>query len=304
MKKKISFLLALTILLSSFAFIFTSCADDDEKTTDKKSGETTTDETTAFYGEETTKIVMDNISQGELVLVNKHYAYNPDNAKILQVVHEGKNSYYQAKDYSVKNTVNTIKALNRMFEAFVGQGGERYAQATSGFRTIAEQQAIADRSPEEVDVFIARAGYSEHHTGLAVDINVYKDGKTYNLVDLSEYAWIYDNAHKYGFILRYPVDKSDITGFQSESWHFRYVGVPHATYMYENDLCLEEYIDFIKGYSYDKPLTINTDEGVYIAYFVAKSASGETEVPVYKNTKYTISGNNVDGYIVTASPKK
>ncbi len=90
-------------------------------------------------------------------------------------------------------------------------------------------------------------GCSEHQTGLAVDL-VAKD---YQMLDAgqeqtSQNQWLRENCHKYGFILRYPKDKEDMTGIAYESWHFRYVGVEAATYIMENELTLEEYIKEIE----------------------------------------------------------
>lgn len=85
----------------------------------------------------------------------------------------------------------------------------------------------------------AKAGHSEHQTGLALDIM--GSNGDYNLFsDSKEFYWVKDNAHKYGFILRYPANKTNITGFKYEPWHYRYVG-DIAEYLYENDLTLEEY---------------------------------------------------------------
>lgn len=89
-----------------------------------------------------------------------------------------------------------------------------------------------------VDKYVTMPGYSEHQTGLALDVksansNIFKNSK--------EYTWMIDNSYKYGFIHRYKEEKVNITGISSEAWHFRYVGVEAATYMYENNLCLEEY---------------------------------------------------------------
>ena len=90
------------------------------------------------------------------------------------------------------------------------------------------------------DKYTARPGYSEHQTGLAIDV---KDGSgQYAFFKNSdEYKWMKDNAHKYGFILRYPEGKEHITGFSFEAWHYRYVGVDVATFIYENDLTFDEY---------------------------------------------------------------
>ncbi len=90
------------------------------------------------------------------------------------------------------------------------------------------------------DTYSARPGFSEHHTGLAIDIDnitkVYTD-----FIDTKEFKWMMENAHKYGFILRYPSDKENITGYIYEPWHYRYVGVKVATYIKEHNLSFEEY---------------------------------------------------------------
>ena len=81
---------------------------------------------------------------------------------------------------------------------------------------------------------MAKPGYSEHQLGLAVDIN----GEVYDV-----YTWLMENSYRYGFIFRYPGEKTDLTGISQEVWHYRYVGVEAATEMYEQGLCLEEYLD-------------------------------------------------------------
>ncbi len=90
------------------------------------------------------------------------------------------------------------------------------------------------------DTYSARPGHSEHQTGLAADV------RTPNTVFTSfgttrEYSWLKDNAHKYGFIRRYTKETQYITGYMSEEWHYRYVGVEAATYIYENNITFEEY---------------------------------------------------------------
>ena len=92
---------------------------------------------------------------------------------------------------------------------------------------------------------IAKPGCSEHQTGLAIDYCIYKDDLCYiehEVEELIESKWIKENAHKYGFIIRYPKGKEEITGYNYEPWHLRYVG-DLAIYLYNNDLTLEEYYD-------------------------------------------------------------
>ena len=91
---------------------------------------------------------------------------------------------------------------------------------------------------------IAKPGYSEHQTGLAIDICLYRNNKAYienELINTKELDFLKRNAHKYGFILRYPYDKEDITGYNYEPWHYRFVGLPLSEYLYKNNMTLEEY---------------------------------------------------------------
>ena len=100
---------------------------------------------------------------------------------------------------------------------------------------------------KEADTYSARPGYSEHQTGLCVD--VYDGEIDYTNFEKSDsYNWMQENAYKYGFILRFPKGKENLTGYQYESWHYRYVGKKIAKYIKENDLTLEEYYaKFIEG---------------------------------------------------------
>ena len=108
---------------------------------------------------------------------------------------------------------------------------------------LSEQEAKAEAAKS-----VAIPGTSEHELGLAVDI---ADINNQNLVSGMEsqpvQQWLMENCWKYGFILRYPPDKSDITGIVYEPWHYRYVGYGAAKYMYENNLTLEEYLEAVSG---------------------------------------------------------
>ena len=91
-----------------------------------------------------------------------------------------------------------------------------------------------EEAVKEAEQWVAVPGYSEHQLGIAVDIN----GATYDL-----YLWLQQNSYKYGFIFRYPGAKTDLTGIAEEIWHYRYVGVEAATEIYQQGICLEEYLD-------------------------------------------------------------
>ena len=118
----------------------------------------------------------------------------------------------------------------------------------SGFRTEEKQQSLYDdkireyrqqgysqeEAVELAEQWVARPGTSEHQLGLAVDIN----GAVYDI-----YLWLEENSWKYGFIFRYPAYKTDLTGVAGEVWHYRYVGKEAAQEIYEQGVCLEEYLE-------------------------------------------------------------
>lgn len=120
----------------------------------------------------------------------------------------------------------------------------------SGYRSYDYQEKIYNKLVEEKGFSyaitrIAEPGKSEHQTGLAVDFCIYRDDKCYieyDIKDLEETKWIHENAHKYGFILRYPEGKEDITKYSYEPWHLRYVK-DISSEIYHKKITLEEYYD-------------------------------------------------------------
>ncbi len=141
--------------------------------------------------------------------------------------------------------------LQKMFDDMRSNG--IYPVVTSGYRTHQMQTKImndkineykrngySDVASKEMALkWVALPGTSEHELGLALDIN--NDGISSSASDV--YNWLLNNSYKYGFIKRYPDDKVDITGINNEPWHYRYVGINEAKEMYENNLCLEEYLN-------------------------------------------------------------
>lgn len=141
--------------------------------------------------------------------------------------------------------------LQEMFDAARAEG--IYPIVREGYRTEEEQQAIFDekvqayinegysrsRAERTAKEWVALPGTSEHQLGIAVDINADKSKCSNNEV----YAWLAENAHEYGFILRYPQGKTEITGTGYEPWHYRYVGEAVALEIYERGICLEEYFE-------------------------------------------------------------
>ena len=139
--------------------------------------------------------------------------------------------------------------LQEMFDA--ARTEDVYPVVREGYRTAEEQQEILDdkiqtyinqgysqsRAEKTAKEWVALPGTSEHQLGIAVDINA-DNSKCSNE---EVYAWLAENAYKYGFILRYPMGKQEITGTSYEPWHYRYVGIEAAKEIYERGICLEEY---------------------------------------------------------------
>ena len=119
---------------------------------------------------------------------------------------------------------------------------------SSGYRGFEEQQYLFNRKVEQYGeekaaTIVSRPGTSEHQTGLACDItDEYYELKDESLENTALYQWMSKHCQEYGFIVRYPKDKEEITGIIYEPWHFRYVGVEAATYMVEHNLCLAEFV--------------------------------------------------------------
>ena len=244
---------------------------------------------------QTTKFATDTLV-GDLVLVNPDNRYTfPDAAeKTLECINDYRTKaedgkfYYTLVEvqYKLKLQKNAIDALNAMLLKSYEVTGD-IIKISEAHRTLKAQEG-RDIEP----------GYSDHHTGYCFAIRDNADSS-----ELDPDHWIYENCHKYGFVVRYPEGKEDITEVSKYTFCLRYVGVPHATYIYENDLCLEEYLDLLKN-SYSSAatrLTISAADGFeYDVYYVKASDAEVTTIDVpTSNFDYTVSGDNRGGFIVT-----
>lgn len=190
----------------------------------------------AFY----TNTMPTDTSKGFLMIVNKYY--------------------YLSEDYSSDSLVNVSSSYgsgqldstvyNAFIEMYNAANKENlHLMVASPYRSYKRQYTLYHNYAAEdgytlADTYSARPGFSEHQTGLAIDIGA-RD--TYGIElfgNTDEFKWIKDNAHLYGFILRYPKGKEYITGYKYEPWHYRYVGVEAAKYIYENNITFEEYYEY------------------------------------------------------------
>lgn len=243
-----------------------------------------------------------DIHKGSLILVNdSNICSLPAEEMSLTVMDEMKNDYYAVKDVTMKMETMALKNFNSMLSGFWQECSNSDIMVTEAYVTAAHQNLLYNQAREN-SRYESRGGYSEHQTGLAADLYIYPEGsKSYRYVPSGDYAWIRDNCTRYGFVQRYAEGKEEITGISDHTEHFRYVGIPHAWYMKENGLSLEEYLQEIKKYAYtNRTLSVSCYGKDYEIYYIkARENNGSSEIYVPVNCQYTVSGNNVDGFVIT-----
>lgn len=177
----------------------------------------------------------------------------------------------------------------------------------SGYRSKAEQEKLYQDSLIEngrsfTEQYVAYPGCSEHQTGLAIDL-----GENLDEIDFIRPSFPYTGifahfrelAADYGFIERYSHGKEQITGISHEPWHFRYVGYPHARIMQHHRFCLEEYIQYLSDFPEKGQHYIFKDKGKNYEVYYVRAMEETTVIEIPDDCLYQISGNNVDGFIVT-----
>ena len=232
-----------------------------------------------------------DIYKGTLVLVN---AQNPSHLSreeldLAQVVYasDRPDGAYQLS-YPAYTFLNrtALTQFNRLMTAFYSVTQNTDILFNYGYLESGKEKANPD-SP----------------TGLSLQLHLHNQttGSFGYITNASPYSWIYEHMDSYGFVVRYPEDKSGETGEKGGFSAIRYVGVPHAAYMAQNNLCLEEYLDLLKNsYSFGQGmLEFTAAEQKYRIYYVPASKTGETAVPVPTGLAYEVSGNNEDGFVVT-----
>ena len=182
------------------------------------------------------------------VLINKEHLlssdYVPDD---LYIIDNNENNFHKYKDSSLKPMLR--KAIKPYLDEMVEEAKKNgfYIIVDSGYRSYEYQKKVLDaliqEKGEEAYLRAAIPGASEHQSGLAFDFAYFRNGIYSDDVTekTNEAIWMANNSYKFGFILRYPKDKTHITGFQYEPWHFRFVGLETAQRIFEDQITLEEY---------------------------------------------------------------
>ncbi|MDQ0227685.1 VanY-A/VanY-F/VanY-M family D-Ala-D-Ala carboxypeptidase [Metabacillus niabensis] len=234
-------------------------------------------------------ITEEQIYQGNLLLVNNEHPVHEESIKsdvVNLTIHNELTQGYVLLGSTNYMSMDIAQKFSKMM-ADAGKEGLHNFAITSGFRSFEEQKILYEQMGSDLAL---PPGYSEHNLGLSLDV-----GSTQMKMEHApEGKWIEKNAWKYGFILRYPKNKTDITGIQYEPWHNRYVGLPHSAILQEKGFVLEEYLDYLKE---KKKVSTKINGKKYTVSYYPFSENMTINLP--KNQEYEISGDNMDGVIVT-----
>ncbi len=243
----------------------------------------------------------DNSLYGSLILVNNSHEYtfpNDDhspnaNDHLVNIysygINNGGNYTFSGSDLWIHESA--VSYTHNMLNKMADDMNATY-MITSAYRTHADQEAMGS------DVV---AGYSDHHTGYCFSLR----SETGSLSP-TEYEWIHENAQNYGFIIRYPESKAPSTGVNGYPNCLRYVGTAHANLMKQNNLSLEEYIEYLKENAKNQPIGVKceTGEEYFIYYYAFEGKQINIQIPKdAEKNPFDISGTNDGGIVVTVKVK-
>lgn len=304
----------LAILLLIILIICASCSSSTpEVDPNAKKVQTITDNTsppektssTLFADSKVTTLTnSDALSSGNLVVVNSEHPLSKDlSDDVVSLISYNTNSdgnqLFSLIDSSVCVYESAARQLQSMMTAFYSESKNNTLFISSGYQSSEEQGS---------EPFAA--GSNDVGTGLSLSLGTWSDGSRGAYDGAGDFEWITSNMAKYGFVTRYTDSKSSVTGAPGDQGLIRYVGLPHAEIMAENGFSLEEYIEFIKTYTFENPLQHTGSNSVSYAVYYTQMKKGNTtdiRIPVKADgTEYTyaVSGNNIDGYIVTVAMEK
>ena len=226
------------------------------------------------------------LSTGMLAIINnEHPAGTSSDQKRVNLL-KYKNEFYSLVSENVKLNEEAAEALNNMMAAY------NEATGLSDFIVYGTNDTYTGDGSSCPEYF------PESAAGNTIDLALNAGGSIIAFDGYDTEGWIIDNCEKYGFIVRYPKGKEAKTKHDFCPWHLRYVGGVHAAIMDEKDMCLEEYIDFLKGFSFDKSFSYAYNGVNYEIYTSpAKNSAEPARVPV--SGTYTVSGDNIGTFIIT-----
>ena len=259
------------------------------------------------------KLAASDMYQGDLILVNAEFPYRRSGfpAHLFPIAYEDTETDRSASEdraRQYRETCMVDRKVSSLLSSLLqkNKAGSQIL-AVSGYRSVAEQTRLYEDSLTQngeafTKQYVAKPEHSEHHTGLAVDLAIHTE-KIDDICPEFPQEGIAGEFRKlapeYGFIERYRQGKEKITGISAEPWHFRFVGYPHSEIMQEKNLSLEEYIEFIKGFPYPNQSLLRKRKGYRIAISYLPMNQSEILLEISEDKDCEISGNNVDGFILT-----
>lgn len=242
-----------------------------------------------------------DLYRGSLLLIDQNHGYNIDKTKLIKKSDMAKMT--DSKVYAEYGFVRITQSPDYLLKS-----NSFYLTDEAAAAFTAMMKAYAAGSGN-TDVQLRNAYYYDdtetvayNCTGLYVDLEINRDSKLYSLnyqpFRSEYYSWFIDNCHRFGFI--HVRDNKNDFGIDNYS-SFRYIGIPHATYMHDCNLSFEAYLAEVKTHPLEKTMTITDDDGVaWQVYYVPATVGGGTTITMRAtDSSYTVSGDNVEGYIVT-----
>ena len=213
-------------------------------------------------------VALEDMNPEYIRLVNNHYMLEPDYVpedlvKLIRDPNSGASKGGVRWDVSQSDgkyvgqylREECAQALYEMNAVMRSIDGFKVMYVKSSYRSFKKQRDILGGRKDPNDGWVAKPGCSDHQTGLGCDFIPYnwtkQSGRTGGMNDKmmkeKECQWMAEHCQEYGFIIRYPMDKKELTEINMEPWHLRYVGIPAATYIMENNLCLEEFTEQLQA---------------------------------------------------------
>ena len=261
-----------------------------------------------------------DVKKGNLLYISDDYLYTlpTDFSNMINVYNTQRNSEYDATTkidgrytYSLYNDdvameINTFNAFSQMILDYCNENVDISSanSASASNLYVAWGGYLADTVYQYESEELANFGdeYYDHILGTTIVLRRHSDSMriTEDILK-NDFTWIYENAHKYGFIILFPNACKSHTGFDSTvRLHIRYVGPEHATYIYQNQICFDEYLETLRTQhnSYENALSVESNGSTYLIYYI-KQNGNPTNIPIPKNSEYTISGDNMNGFVVS-----
>lgn len=245
------------------------------------------------------------IHEGAVILVNGSNEFVFPKTEFAPSMAGAKNDDYYVRDRSVHLREDVTKMLNSLMSEYRSLKNKKNVMVFNGYLDYEAQKSYYDRAvsnygEDKASMMQSKPGFADAHTGYSIEFRMYVNNEATEFKGEDETSWIVENAYRYGFIQRFPEGKELTTGFNASASKYRYVGIPHSVIIRNNELTLEEYITRVKAYTYDTNHWYCEFEGsTYEVYYVSASNDEKTVIHVPSDKEFSVSGNNVDGFIVT-----